>query len=200
MSSTEKIVPMSTAALLRPACGLAMTALMLCGFAYSAAATGLGQLLFPAQAQGSLIKVDDQIVGSSLLAQPFVGDQYFYARPSTSNYDVMAMSGSNMARSNPDLLKLIDERRAAIALREHVTLEKIPSDMVTASGSGSDPDISPAAARLQVERIARARDLTIAQVEAVLDKHIQPKTFGLLGQERVNVLQLNIALDQLSAQ
>ncbi|WP_353171118.1 potassium-transporting ATPase subunit KdpC [Acinetobacter rudis] len=183
--------------LLRPALGLSAVALVLCGFAYSAVATGLGQVLFPFQANGSLLHQQQQPVGSSLVAQAFVSDQYFYARPSQSNYSVIAMSGSNLARSNPELQQLIDERRTQIATREHITADKIPSDLLTASGSGIDPEISPEAARLQVARIAKARHMSVAQVEQVLNAHIMQPTLGLLGQPRVNVLKLNLALDDL---
>lgn len=184
--------------LLRPALGLSAVALLICGFAYSSAATGLGQVIFPEQANGSVLVEQEKVVGSRLVAQPFVGDQYFYARPSASNYDVMATSGSNLARSNPELKKLIDERRAVIAAREHVAIEQIPSDLVTASGSGIDPEISPASAQLQVARVAKARNLSTAQVEQAVAEQTQQQTFGLLGQARVNVLQLNLALDRLA--
>lgn len=183
--------------LLRPAFGLSAVALVICGFAYSSAATGLGQLIFPEQANGSMLFEQQTVVGSRLVAQPFIGDQYFYARPSTSHYDVMAMSGSNLARSNPELEKLIEERAQIIAAREHVTIDQIPSDLLTTSGSGIDPEISPKATQLQVARVARARNLTTTQVEQVVAAQTQAATFGLLGQARVNVLALNLALDQL---
>lgn len=184
--------------LLRPALGLSAVTLLICGFAYSSAATGLGQVIFPDQANGSMIVEQQKVVGSRLVAQPFAGDQYFYARPSASHYDIMATSGSNLARTNPELKKLIDERSQVIAAREHVTIDQIPSDLVTASGSGMDPEISPASAQLQVARVAKARNLSTAQVEQAVAAQTQQPTFGLLGQARVNVLQLNLALDHLS--
>ena len=195
--STDFSQEPSALQLLRPALGLSAVALVLCGFAYSAVATGLGQMLFPFQANGSLLTEQKQVKASSLVAQQFISDQYFYARPSQSNYDVIAMSGSNLARTNPELQQLIEQRQNTIAAREHVAVSQIPSDLLTASGSGIDPEISPASARLQVDRIAKARDLNPAQVQHVVDAHIKQPTLGLLGQARVNVLQLNLALDRL---
>lgn len=183
--------------LLRPALGLSAIALVLCGFTYSVIATGLGQMLFPLQANGSLLTEQEQVRASSLVAQQFVSDRYFYARPSHSNYSVIAMSGSNLARTNPELQQLIQQRQNNIAAREHVAVSQIPSDLLTASGSGIDPEISPASAGLQVARIAKARHLSPVHVQQVIDAHIMQPTFGLLGQARVNVLQLNLALDHL---
>ncbi|TCM66491.1 K+-transporting ATPase ATPase C chain [Acinetobacter calcoaceticus] len=183
-------------AMLRGAIGLSLAALLLCGFVYSLAATGLGQLLFPAQANGSLITVQDRVVGSRLVAQPFVSDQYFYARPSASHYDVMTTSGSNLAQSNPELQKQVQQRIAAIMAKEQVLASQIPSDLVTTSGSGIDPEISVAAAMLQVPRIAAQRQISAAELEKVLQQQIKPKFAGVLGQERINVLELNLAIDQ----
>lgn len=183
--------------LIRPAVGLTLVGLLVCGFSYSSVATGLGQVLFPNQANGSMLVENQKIVGSKLVAQAFVGDQYFYARPSAVHYDVMALAGSNLARTNPELSKIIDERRALISTREHVAIDKIPSDIVTSSGSGIDPEISPAAAQLQVNRVAQARHLSIDQLNEIVKVHTQGPAFGLLGQARVNVLELNLALDRL---
>lgn len=188
----------SLGAYLRAALGLAVVTLLLCGFLYSLVATGLGQLLFPQQANGSLIEVNQKFVGSRLVAQPFVSDGYFHPRPSASNYNVMTMSGSNLALSNPELIKQIQQRQLSIAQKEHVPLSSIPSDLVTSSGSGIDPEISLAAAQLQIPRIAAQRQISTATVEALLMQQLQQPTWGMLGQARVNVLQLNLALDHVN--
>lgn len=188
----------SLGAYLRAALGLAVVTLLLCGFLYSLVATGLGQLLFPQQASGSLIEVNQKLVGSRLVAQPFVSDGYFHPRPSASNYNVMTMSGSNLALSNPELIKQIQQRQLSIAQKEHVPLSSIPSDLVTSSGSGIDPEISLAAAQLQIPRIAAQRQISTATVEALLMQQLQQPTWGMLGQARVNVLQLNLALDHVN--
>jgi len=181
----------------RPAFVLAIFALAGSGFAYSIAGTALGRMLFPHAATGSLVERDGKVVGSALVAQPFADARYFVSRPSAANYDPMAASGSNQARSNPDLRKRIDAAIAAVATREGVTADKVPGDLVTQSGAGLDPDISPAAARLQVARVAKARGLAEADIAALVDRHTQHHQFGLFGQPRVNVLELNLALDAL---
>ncbi len=154
-----------------------------------------GELLFPKQAQGSMIERDGRIVGSALVAQPFAADNYFHPRPSAANYDPHALAGSNWAPSNPALQERISASSAAIAATEGVPANTLPVDMITASGSGIDPHISPAAARLQAARVARARGLELSQVQSLIDAHTQSATFGFVGQARVNVLQLNLALD-----
>jgi K+-transporting ATPase ATPase C chain len=183
----------------RASLGLAAVALLLFGLVYSLFAAELGRVLFPHAATGSLIERDGVVVGSALIAQPFSADRYFQPRPSASNYDPMAMSGSNQARSNPDMRKRIEEARAAIAKREGVAAEEVPSDLVTQSGSGGDPHISPQAAHIQMARVAKARGLTEAQVAELVGRHTESPQFGLLGQTRVNVLKLNLALDALSS-
>jgi len=183
--------------LTRASFGLTIVALGLCGFVYSAAATGLGQILFDQQANGSLIVENDRVLGSQLVAQPFVQAQYFQPRPSAANYDPMAMAGSNMARTNPDLHKAVDARLDKIAMQEHIEKSAIPADLVTASGSGIDPQISLQSAMIQVKRVAKARHLQEQDViKLVQESSLQP-TFGILGQARVNVLELNLALDQI---
>lgn len=184
---------------LRASLGLAIVTLLLFGLAYSSLGTGLGRVLFPHAARGSLIEHGGKVVGSSLIAQPFAADRYFQPRPSGSNYDPMAMSGSNQARSNPDLRQRIGDVRDAVASREGVTPEGVPGDLVTQSGSGSDPHISPESAYLQIARVSKARAQDAANVAAVVKRHIEGPQFGLLGQSRVNVLELNLALDTLTA-
>lgn len=180
---------------LRASFGLSAVALLGFGLLYSLVATGIGHTLFPHAAEGSLIERDGQVVGSSLVAQPFAGDGYFQPRPSAANYDPMALAGSNQARSNPDLRKRLEETRATIAAREGVAPDAVPGDLFTQSGGGIDPHISPAAARIQVARVARARGFDQAAVIKLLAQHTESPQFGLLGQPRVNVLELNLALD-----
>jgi K+-transporting ATPase ATPase C chain len=195
--NTQHLLQPSYASLLRASIGLTIVSLGLCGFLYSATVTGLGQLLFPAQANGSLIKLDGKILGSSLVAQPFTDPKYFQPRPSAANYDPMAMAGSNMARTNPELTKIIEQRIADIEARDHIEGRQIPSDLVTASGSGIDPEISLKSAMIQVQRVAAARHLSDQQVIELIQQYTVKPTFGVLGQERINVLELNLALDQI---
>ena len=189
--------PSSTAAapVWRPALALAGVSLLGFGLLYSLAGVGLGSVLFPHQAGGSLIERDGKVIGSSLVAQPFADDRYFQSRPSAARYDVMALAGSNQARTNPDLRSRIDEARAAVAAREGVTPDAVPSDLVTQSGGGIDPHLSPAAVQIQVARVARARGLPVSEVERLVAEHTTAPQFGLLGAPRVNVLELNLALD-----
>ncbi|AWH30560.1 potassium-transporting ATPase subunit KdpC [Stenotrophomonas sp. YAU14A_MKIMI4_1] len=182
----------------RASIGLAITSLLGFGFVYSLAVTNLGNLMFPAAASGSLIERDGKVVGSSLVAQPFADDRYFQSRPSAASYDVMALAGSNQARTNPDLRTRVDEARAAVAARDGVAPEAVPSDLVTQSGGGIDPHISPQAAQIQVQRVAKARGMQAADVQALLAKHTEGMRFGLYGAPHVNVLELNLALDQVA--
>lgn len=189
--------PSSTAAapVWRPALVLAGVTLLGFGLLYSLAGAGLGRMLFPHQATGSLIERDGKVIGSSLVAQPFADDRYFQPRPSAAKYDVMALAGSNQARTNPDLRSRIDEARAAVAAREGVAPDAVPSDLVTQSGGGIDPHLSPAAVQIQVARVARARGLPVGEVERLVAAHTESPQFGLLGAPRINVLELNLALD-----
>ena len=189
--------PSSTAAapVWRPALALAGVSLLGFGLLYSLAGVGLGSVLFPHQAGGSLIERDGKVIGSSLVAQPFADDRYFQSRPSAASYDVMALAGSNQARTNPDLRSRIDEARAAVAAREGVTPDAVPSDLVTQSGGGIDPHLSPAAVQIQIARVARVRGLPVSEIERLVAEHTTAPQFGLLGAPRVNVLELNLALD-----
>lgn len=181
--------------LLRAACGLAAVTLLGFGLVYSLAATALGGLLFPTQAQGSLIERDGRVVGSALVAQPFADARYFMPRPSAAGYDPMALAGSNQARTNPDLRATIATAVDDVATRESIDARDVPGDLVTRSGSGIDPHISPEAARAQVARVARTRDLAVADVERLVEAHTAGPQFGVLGAPRVDVLALNLALD-----
>lgn len=176
----------------------AMVFLVLCGLLYSGISTLLGSLLFPHQATGSLIERNGRFVGSSLIGQPFESPQYFYGRPSVASYDPMATGGSNLAPSNPALRDRVMADSTQIQAKEGVNADSIPVDLVTASGAGLDPEISPEAARIQAPRVAAARGLPEQTVLAVIEQHTQGPQWGVFGQMRVNVLLLNLALDQLA--
>lgn len=167
------------------------------GLLYSLTGTVIGRTVFPQQAAGSIVTHDGKAVGSSLIAQPFADARYFQPRPSAAGYDPMAAAGSNQARTNPDLRKRIDEAVAAVALREGIVAHDVPAELVTQSGGGLDPDISPAGAQVQVVRVAQARGMDAKQVVELVAAHTQGSQFGFLGEPRVNVLQLNLALDAL---
>lgn len=175
----------------------AVVILVLFGLLYSLAGTALGRLLFPAEATGSTLERDGRIVGSTLVAQPFADARYFQPRPSAANYDPMAAAGSNMARSNPDLQKRIAETVAAVAERDGIAPAQVPLELASQSGGGLDPHITPAGARVQIARVAKARGLDAAVVEKLVDAATEAPQFGVLGQARVNVLRLNLALDAL---
>ena len=179
---------------------LLFAAIILLGFglSYSLAGATLGRVLFPAAATGSTIERDGHVIGSALVAQPFADARYFQPRPSAANYDPMAAAGSNLARSNPDLRKRIAEATLAVAEREGIAPAQVPAELVTQSGGGLDPHLSPRAAQVQVARVAKARGIDIATVQGILNQHVEAPQFGVLGQPRVNVLQLNLALDALS--
>ncbi|WP_171019908.1 potassium-transporting ATPase subunit KdpC [Hydrogenophaga sp. 2FB] len=169
------------------------------GFLYSLAGVGVGQALFPKTANGSVIERDGKVIGSELVAQPFVSDTYFQSRPSAAGYNTMSLAGSNQARTNPDMRQRLEEARAAVAQREGVEPSAVPGDLYTQSGSGIDPHISPAGAAIQVDRVARARSLERSAVERLVAQHTDGKQLGVLGQPRVHVLNLNLALDALKA-
>lgn len=178
---------------------LVFTVVILLGFGllYSLAGTALGGLLFPHQATGSIVTIDGKARGSNLVAQPFADARYFQPRPSAANYDPMAAAGSNMARSNPDLRKRIDELTQQVAKREGIAPAQVPGELVTQSGGGLDPHLSPIGAQVQIARVARARGMSEADVAAMVAANTEEPQFGMLGQPRINVLQLNLALDAL---
>lgn len=182
---------------------LVLTAVL--GVVYPLAITGVGQLAFPAQANGSAAEVNGETVGSALIGQSFSDadgnplPEWFQPRPSAAGdgYDAGASSGSNWGPENADLIAAIDERRAQIAEFDQVAPADIPADALTASSSGLDPHISPAYALLQVERVAAARGLSADAVRALVESKTQSRDLGFLGEPTVNVLQLNIALGEL---
>jgi K+-transporting ATPase ATPase C chain len=168
------------------------------GLLYPLAVLAVG-LVVPERANGSLLQTaDGTVVGSSLLGQPFTGDEWFLPRPSAAGegYDPLASGASNLGPNNAELLDEVQQRQQQIAAREGVPLEQVPPDAVTASGSGLDPHISPAYARIQVPRVAAARDLPEPDVAALVEQHVQGRDLGFIGDPRVNVLELNLALQQ----
>ncbi|MGB8259867.1 MAG: potassium-transporting ATPase subunit KdpC [Terracidiphilus sp.] len=171
---------------------------VLLGLAYPLAVTGIAGLLFPHKAAGSLIQLKDgTVIGSELLAQSFTADKYFHPRPSAAGngYDATASGGSNLA---PSSKSLVDRIQASVdQLAKENPGKPVPIDLVTTSGSGLDPDITPDAAIFQIPRVANARHLTQDQLHTLIDQHTTGRQFGLLGEPRINVLALNLALDQL---
>jgi potassium-transporting ATPase KdpC subunit len=165
-------------------------------FAYHLVMWGIGQTAFRAQAEGSLVRrADGTVVGSRLIAQKFTKPEYFQPRPSAVDYNAASAGGSNYGPSNPDHLKAVRERLDAATRLEGAPPSAVPSEMVTASGSGLDPHIPPAAAERQAPRVARARGVPLDRVLELVRAHAEPPTFGFLGRARVNVLELNLALD-----
>jgi len=184
---------------LRPAIMVLVLLTLVTGVAYSLLVTGIAQAVFPFQAQGSMVVKDGKVVGSALIGQPFDDPKYFWSRPSaTSPFadNAGASSGSNLSPTNPDLIKAVQGRVDALRAADPGNTSPVPVDLVTASGSGLDPHISPAAALYQVRRVARARKLDPAAVQQLVEQHIEGRSLGFLGEPRVNVLALNLALDK----
>lgn len=184
---------------LRPAILVLAVFTLIGGIIYPVVATGIGQLAFHDKADGSLVQRDGVVIGSELLGQNFTGVGYFHPRPSAAGvdgYDGSASGGSNLGPLNPDLLDAVQQRVDAYRQENGLAADQpVPVDAVTASGSGLDPDISVANARLQASRVAAARGLEVADVQALIAEHTDGRTFGVLGVPGVNVLQLNLALD-----
>ncbi len=187
--------------LLRPALSLFVLLSLVTGVVYPLVVTGVAKLLFPDQAAGSLILVNGKPVGSHMIGQNFADPKYFWGRPSATSpqpYNGTASSGSNMGPLNPALVDAVKGRVAALKAADPQNTLPVPMDLVTASGSGLDPEISPLAAAYQEARIARLRGLSQAAVHDLVQQHTEGRQWGLFGEPRVNVLELNLALDRLA--
>ena len=187
---------------LRPALVLLAALTVVTGLAYPALVTGIAQLVMPAQANGSLIVENGKAVGSKLIGQPFADPKHFWSRASATSpypYNAAASSGSNQGPTNPALVDAVSARIKALRDADPRNVLPIPADLVTASGSGLDPHISPAAAEYQVERVARARGLPVETVRGLVARHTEERQWGFLGEPRVNVLELNLDLDGTAA-
>ena len=183
---------------LRPAIVSLIMLSVVTGLAYPALVTAIAQVVFPYQANGSLIVKDGKTVGSALIGQPFDDPKYFWSRPSATSpfgYNAGASSGSNLSPTNPALIEAVKGRVDALRAADPGNTAPVPADLVTASGSGLDPHISPAAALYQVGRVAKARKLEPDAVRQLVDRYTEGRQLGFLGEPRVNVLQLNLALD-----
>jgi len=193
---------------LRPALVSFIALSAITGLAYPFVITGLSKLIFPRQAAGSLLRKDGQVIGSEGIGQSFTSPKDFWGRPSATvdangkplPYNAANSGGSNLAPSNPDLHKAVTERIVALRAADPDATGAVPVDLVTASGSGLDPHISPAAATFQVHRVAKARGLDEAKVRDLVTAHIEPAQLGVLGEARVNVLRLNLDLETLQTQ
>ncbi len=185
-------------ALLRPALMLFLLLTIMTGIAYPLAVTGIAQVVFPHQANGSLVTLNGKLIGSELIGQQFTAPEYFWGRPSATSpqpYNAAASSGSNLGPLNPALTDAVAARIEALRVADRENQKKIPVDLVTASASGLDPDISLAAAYYQASRVARARQRPVEHINVLIEQHAKRPWLGVFGEPRVNVLQLNIALD-----
>jgi K+-transporting ATPase ATPase C chain len=186
--------------LLRPLIVIFAVLSAVTGLAYPAVMTAVGQTLFRDQANGSLIERDGKVVGSKLIGQQFDAPQYFWGRLSATSpmpYNAQASGGSNLGPTNPALLDEVKGRIDALKAAGTDMSAPVPVDLVTSSGSGLDPEISPAAAAYQIGRVAKARGLAPSELEALVDRYTSGRQLGMLGERRVNVLQLNLALDEM---
>ena len=184
--------------LVRPALSLLVVMMALLGIVYPLVITGIARVAFPRQAAGSLIQRDGKLIGSTLIGQSFADPKYFWGRPSATTpqpYNGTASTGSNLGPLNPALIDAVKANAKALRDADPDNQQRIPVELVTASASGLDPEISPAAAHYQAGRVARARGMSPAQVEALIAAHQQGRLLGFIGEPRINVLDLNLALD-----
>jgi len=199
-TSSEKTASVSITSLLRPALSVFLLLTLITGILYPLLVTGVGKIIYPTQATGSLVMKDGKAVGSSLIGQNFSDPKYFWGRLSATApqaYNASASSGSNYGPMNPALLDAVKSRVDALHAADPNNTAPIPVDLVTASGSGLDPHISVAAAKYQLQRVASARNLDAAAVATLLEQHTEQRQWLLFGEPRVNVLLLNLSLDQL---
>lgn len=190
----------SLAQSVRPAASLFVVLTLVTGLAYPLLVTGISQTVMPDMANGSLLYRKDQPIGSELIGQNFTNPAYLWSRPSataTTPYNGQASGGSNLGPLNPDLVKAVQDRIDALHQVDPTNIALVPIDLVTTSASGLDPNITPNAAKYQAARIAVLRGITASQVQTIIDKNTEGRQFGLFGEPRVNVLQVNIDLDQL---
>jgi K+-transporting ATPase ATPase C chain len=186
--------------IVRPALTLLIFFSTLVGLMYPMLMTGISQVVFPFEANGSIMRINGKVLGSALIGQPFAAASYFWSRPSattTMPYDASASNGSNLGPSNPALRETVEYRINALKAADPENTAPIPVDLVTSSGSGLDPHLSPAGVLYQVGRIARERHLPEATVRRLVEQCTEERTLGILGEPRVNVLRLNLALDDL---
>jgi potassium-transporting ATPase KdpC subunit len=184
----------------RPAVSLLLLMTVLCGLAYPFVITGIARLTFPLQARGSLIRVDGKLVGSQLIGQSFTDLKYFWGRPSATTpqpYNAVASTGSNLGPLNPALIEQVKANAKLLRDADPENHQPIPVELVTASASGLDPEISRAAAEYQAARVARARGMPVADLQTLIAAHAKGRVLGFLGEQRVNVLELNLALGKL---
>ena len=184
----------------RPAASLLVALTLILGLAYPFALTGISRLVFAQQAEGSLIRDGERVIGSRLIGQAFSDPKYFWGRPSATSpqpYNGIASGGSNLGPLNPALLDQVQASARALRDAGPHAPQPVPVDLVSASASGLDPEISPAGAAYQIPRVAQARGLTVAQVQALVRAHQQDPLLGFIGEARINVLELNLALDSL---
>lgn len=192
---------LATVRQLGPALRVLIVLTVILGLIYPFAVWAVGQVAFRDQANGSLIHSNGQVVGSRLIGQQFDGPRWFHSRPSATGdtpYDAMNSYGSNLGPTNPDLVKMVKERKAAVARENGVPQSVVPPDAVTASSSGLDPHISPEYAAIQVNRVAKARGLSVEQVKQLVEDNTDNPSLGFLGNAGVNVVELNLALNQAS--
>ncbi len=184
----------------RPAVSLLALMTLLLGIVYPLVIAGAARVAFPHQADGSLTYRDGKLIGSALIGQSFSDPKYFWGRPSATTpqpYNGAASTGSNLGPLNPALIEAVNANAKALRAADPDNRRPIPVDLVTASASGLDPDVSPAAVEYQAARVARARHLEPTQVEALINAHVRERLFGIIGERRVNVLELNLALDRV---